>query len=385
MTKLFRKISISVIATAAFWLLPLGADALTISPPLIDHQLNPGDTVLETIKIYNEDSQAITVYPLLRNFTAGDDENGEPQFMPPEVDDHGTGLAEWVIMDNKTMTIGPKERTNLSLALNVPNDAQPGGHYGAVILSIEPPSDKPGVGVAQQLGALMMLRVSGEVKEVASIAEFGFVKPKIWYNYLPVDFFLRFENSGNTHLRPAGNLFITNMWGKQVASINANEDFRSVLPRSIRKYTFGWEKTSVNDEYSELEKEWKNFGFGKYKAVLVIYYGNDNKMVVAEREFTVWPWRLMLIFGAGLLVLVGLIIILFKIYRKNLIAKLEKAMAKRKGLKTDRQLRDEMEAELRKKLEKEMRTKIEQETMIKKDDHENDKPKTELPDELKED
>lgn len=392
MRKLLCRLGMSVFALVAFGLLPFGAKALTISPPLIDHQLDPGNTVLEVIKIYNEDEFPITVYPLLRNFTASDKENGEPRFLPPEVDDNGTGLAKWVTIDTQPLTIAPKQRTNLPLAINVPGDALPGGHYGAVILSTEPPTSSTGIGVAQQLGSLMLIRISGEVVEDGRIAEFSFQKPKVWYNHLPVDFSLRFENNGNTHLRPTGNLFIYNMFGKQVASIQVNDSYRSVLPRSIRKFDFGWQKAKVSEEEGGLMKEWKNFAIGKHKAVLVLYYGNDNKMVTDTRTFTVWPWRLMTMAGAALLILIGLIVLLFKAYKRSIIAKMEKLGAKKSDKKADKAEREKLEQELREKLEKEMRQKLEKEMKQKpgsdkpedknKGDSE-DKPHTELPPELR--
>lgn len=389
MKNFFKRLSISAATVCASLLLfPAAASALTISPPLIDHQLNPGDTVLETIKIFNEDPFPITVYPLLRNFTAGEEENGEPVFLPPEVEDNGTGLADWISLDTQPLTVGAKERTNLAIAINVPRDAEPGGHYGAVILSTEPPSNRPGVGVSQQLGSLLMVRVSGEVKEDGRIAEFSITNKKVWHNYLPIDFKLRFENSGNTHLRPAGNIFVTNWLGRQVASLNVNPDFRGVLPRSIRQFGAEWSKGAISATDSELKKEWRNFALGPHKATMVVYYGNENKMVIDELEFTVWPWRMMAIGGGILILLIALLIMGMRNYKKNLLRQLEKMAGKGKPSKSDRQKQADLEAELREKLEKELREKLEKEMKTnagelpaeeKKDD---DKPPTELPPEL---
>ncbi len=316
---------------AAVLLLPTGAKALTISPPTIDHQLNPGDTVLEVIKVFNEDDKPITVFPLVENFTAGTEEKGQPQFYPAEEDKDGTALAKWITVDTQPLTIQPMERTNLQLAINVPKDAQPGGHYGAVLLSTTPPEERTGVGVASQLATLILIRVSGDVKEIGSLAEFGYAHPQVWYNYRPVDFFIRFENSGNTHLRPVGNLFIKDMFGRQVASIPVNTpDYQSVLPNSIRRFDFGWQGGPVAASDGELAKEWQGFGFGKYKATLVLNYGNEQKLIVDEREFSIWPWRILTIAGAGLLVLILLILVLGRLYNKSIIAKYKKMMDKEK-------------------------------------------------------
>ncbi|MBU1029376.1 DUF916 domain-containing protein [Patescibacteria group bacterium] len=296
-----------LLAMLAF--LPRGVDALTISPPYFDYSLNPGDTVLDVIKLFNEsETGAETYYPTVMNFGADEDESGSPQFYPPEEDQLGRGLAQWITVDTSPITIGPQERANLQFSINVPKgaDVQPGGHYGAILMSTSPPSvEGNGVGVASQLSSIMLVRVSGEVREVGGVAEFGFVDPQVWYNHLPIDFLLRFENSGNVHLRPTGNLLIKNWYGRTVESLRVNPEFKSVLPMSIRKLTFGWVKASEDSlsRASALEKELKNFALGKYTAQLVLNYGSTNQVLTATRVFYVWPWRLMAIFGGGLLIL----------------------------------------------------------------------------------
>lgn len=320
----------------AVMLLPHGAKALTISPPTTDFQLNPGDTGLGVIKLHNEQKAPITVYPIIENFEADNKEGGTPRFYPANEDHNGEALAEWIQMDTKSVTLQPDQRMSIPYSINVPaNDAQPGGHYGAIVFSTQPPKQNGGsVGVTQQIGSLILVNVSGDVKEVGGIAEFGFQNPEVWYNYLPVDFFMRFENSGNTHLRPTGNLFIKNWLGQQVASIPVNSDFSSVLPLSIRRYEFGWANVQNDENWSGLEKEWKNFAFGKYTATLVISYGSSNHLVTEQRVFYVWPWRILTITGIGFAVLIALLVFLKHVYDQGVIKKYEKT-AKEKAEKSE--------------------------------------------------
>jgi hypothetical protein len=308
--------------------LPKGADALTISPPYFDYSLNPGDTVLDVIKLYNEGSWPETYYPIVMNFGAADDEAGTPQFYSAEEDAMGRGLAQWITVDTAPITIQPQERVNLQFSINIPKGetVQPGGHYGAILMSTEPPTIKgSGVGVSSQLSSIMLVRVSGEVREVGSIAEFGFSNPQVWFNHLPVDFFMRFENSGNVHLRPTGNLIIENWYGRDVANVKVNSEFRSVLPMSIRKFDFGWTKVDENSlqTMSSLEKELKNFALGKYTARLVLNYGSTNQVLTDVREFYVWPWRLLTIFGVGLLILLVAGFNFKRSYDKSLLRRFE--------------------------------------------------------------
>ncbi len=306
-----------------------GASALTVSPPYFDYRLNPGDTNLDVIKLYNDSSQSLTIWPQLQNFTADDKESGTPVFYSPDQDQKGSSLAQWIKVDQTPIVLAPQERANLPFAINVPKDrVQPGGHFGAIMLSTQPPNATGGVAIGSQIAALILVNISGDVKEVGGIAEFGFNKPASWYNYLPVDFFLRFENSGNTHLRPVGNVFIKDVFGRQVAALVLNPDFRSVLPQSIRRFELGWHGrggAEPGNFLDGLNYEWHNFGLGKYKATLVVNYGSNNSVVTDEREFYVWPWRLLSVGGVLLVLLLTLLKLGGKAWRKSIIREYEKS------------------------------------------------------------
>lgn len=328
-------------------LVPQSADALTVSPPWFDFRLDPGDVQLDVINLYNENDDSITIYPILTNFTAGDEE-GTPKFYPADDNPFGQALTQWITVDETPVTIEPFKRVSIQFAINVPDGVvQPGGHYGAILLSTAPPDVDSGIAIGLQVGALILVNISGEVREVGRIAEFGYIDPQSWYNHLPVDFFVRFENSGNTHLRPAGNLFIKNWWGRQVAAPEVNVPFSSVLPNSIRKFLFGWQVNEVAEEATELEKEWRNFAFGKYTATLVLNYGRDNKIVTDQRVFYVWPWRLLSILGGAVLIAFLLLWLLKKAYEKSIIAaheakkKNEHGKKKKKEDKEDEDKEDE--------------------------------------------
>lgn len=314
-------------------LLPKATNALTVSPPLFDYRLNLGDVQIDVINLFNESDTSLTVYPILMNFTSRGDEGGIPDFYPAGKDPFGQALAPWITIDKAPVTIEPQERVSIPFTINVPSDrVQPGGHYGAIMLSTVPSDVEAGITIGQQVGALILVNVSGEVREVGYIAEFGYQDPQPWYDHLPVDFFVRFENSGNTHLRPSGHLFIKNWYGKQVAALKVNEGFNSVLPNSIRRLLFGWQINEVPEDASELKKEWKNFALGRYTATLVMNYGSENKILTAERVFYVWPWRLLTIFGIAVALGAMFLWTLNVLYERAIIASHE---GKKRGKKLE--------------------------------------------------
>jgi len=102
-----------------------------------------------------------------------------------------------------------------------------------------------------------------------------------------MSFELRFENKGNVHLLPRGEIVITNMWGKQrgVIPINQDSNFGNVLPDSIRLFEFTWK-----GEASLLD-------IGRYKADLTLGYGTEQKKFTTRgTAFWVIPLKPVLIF-----------------------------------------------------------------------------------------
>jgi len=315
-------------------LAPVGVHAMAISPPFFDLSvpaIEPGAAYMETINLYNELDTPVTLYVSSTNFTSKGDESGGPEFYSADEYPFGTAMAEWVSFDTKPIVMEPQSRFSLPITVNVPLNAQPGSHFGAVIFGTAPPDEQAGaVAVNPEVGVLLLVRVAGEVHEQANIAEFGFTDPQVWYNRLPVGFFVRFENTGNAHLRPTGNLFIHDFLGRQVATIPVNADFRTALPLSIRRFEFGWIKSEVKDSDNALVKEWKNFALGKYTATLVLSYGQEtNKIISDSRVFYVWPWRLMSVVGGGFLVLILLLVGWLKLYKRAIIKRYQKQQAKK--------------------------------------------------------
>ncbi len=307
--------------------LPGAAGAMTLSPPFVDYSLNPGDTVVDTMKLYNESQSDVTLYPYTANFEAGSGEAGAPSFYPADENRGGTALASWVSFSPEPIEIKAGQRANLVFTVNVPNDAQPGGHYGAIIVSTNPPEAAKGaVGLRQEIGELILVRVSGDIKEVGGIAEYGLMNPRPWYDSLPVEFYLRFENSGNTHLRPVGDIFINDWVGRQVAAVTVNEGAKSVLPKSVRRFEESWEHAELAEGTGGWAREWHNFALGRYTARVVLNYGQaSNQMVTQQVAFYVWPWRLMLTFGAAVVLTVALAWLGMKAHNRNLINKYKKA------------------------------------------------------------
>lgn len=203
-------------------------------------------------------------------------------------------LSSWISFEPQRFNLEPREEKAIKFSIKVPQNAEPGGHYAAIIAKSENPTGPTGVGVGivQRVASLVLLTVTGQTKEELKVI--GFQTSKNYYEKGPVDFAVRFENTGTVHLKPNAKITIYNILKRKVAEIPL--EARNILPSSIRKIEAQW------------APKWL-FG-AKYIAVLSGTYGKaDNPLEETIISFWAFSWKV------GIAII--LIIIFFWITRKR--------------------------------------------------------------------
>jgi len=259
---------------------------LAISPLTFELSANPGDSLENKIKVSNPSESTISIKMEVEDFTA----TGEMGYVVVEETENETySLKKWVRTTPEEFTLKPGEQKFVTFIIDVPENAEPGGKYGSVLAAITGVvgPEGSGVAVAQKVGALVLLSVSGEIKEEIKVKEFF---APCFSEYGPIPFTLRFENTGTVHGRPRGLVSVTNIFGKQVANIEFPQ--KNVLPGAIRKVETSWNQ---------------NWLWGiKYQATLVGSYGASNIPLSAVVNFWVFPWKI----GLGILLVLILVVCL---------------------------------------------------------------------------
>jgi hypothetical protein len=303
------------------------ASALTVSPPIKELGGDPGSTVEGIIKLYNETNTEITVYASTADFSARENGSGEPSFDSIEKSDDPKNMSNWISLPEGAITIKPMDWQNVIYKLEIPKNAEPGGHYAAAFFSPNDSGNESGqVSVDYKTGSLMLLNVSGEVRQKGSLKDFLLKNGRKFYEYAPVGFEVFIKNEGNVHFRPGGNVGINNMFGKKVGEfpIVETETGGNVLPSSTRKYDLIWEKISDDDLpqgfFEAAIFELKHFRFGKYTATLAaIFPGGETG--AKNVSFFIIPWQLLSIIIGALLI----VILVFRQYNRWIIKKARSA------------------------------------------------------------
>lgn len=331
------------------------ANALTLIPPSLEVDLIKGQTYQTSVKLFNEEEKQLTLYSSTANFGAKD-ETGNPGFnfnAPIE------GLSSWIQVDKGPFVIKAGERIEIPIKIITPANAEPGGQYSAVFFSENPP-DKAQIAIGSKLGVLVLARVAGEVVEKGSIKEFMVDTTAGMLRRLPINFIIRYENTGNVHLRPTGNVLIKNMWGHEVANLEVNPEKGATLPKTIRRYDVTWESKNTfvaasgnpwQQFWKKYSNEKKNLAYGKYTAKLDLTAGvNDGVVSTSAITFWIFPWHIILVDGVILIAIIVLLILLIRQYNKWLIKRAmvlaQKASqgeknVKKKEKKTDDQIKSE--------------------------------------------
>lgn len=271
--------------------------ALTISPARVEITGDPGTIFRGEIEIFNEQEGTRTFFTSFENFEPSGD-SGAPRFIGAK-----DSLATWLQADNK-IVLSSGERAIVPFSITIPDNAEPGGHFAALFFGSQPPGGAQNggeVSIGGKIGALILLRVSGEVEEGGGLLGFGTKENQRFFTTLPIVFSYRINNTGGDRTVPHGEIVIENTFRIDSAKLLANEKDGSVLPNSTRKFDVLWgEETAVSEESSGFfemaKRQWKEFHFGWYTANLDLVWGDDLDQTATDSyNFFVVPWQLLAI------------------------------------------------------------------------------------------
>lgn len=284
---------------------------LEISPPLLELSAKPGQTVVANIRIRNITKGELVVNGKVDDFGAKGEE-GEPQLLLDEKEAGPYSLKFWVPSVPSFRLVSQEVKT-AQVQIKIPNNAEPGGHYGVIRFTGTPPElEGTGVSLSASIGALVLLRVPGNLTEKLSVAQFYVSKEGTKGSFFesgPLSLTQRIRNEGSVHVKPVGYVEVFNLFGKRIAQLPISNPARNVLPASVRKF--------------EQKLDNKNL-FGPYTAKFSADYGDGKKLQSESLTFWVVPYKLI-----GLLMLFAIILLLIlqrgvKRYNKWVIAQAKK-------------------------------------------------------------
>lgn len=294
----FTRVRLTILITAcsctigwslcvSFALANTGSMTFTVTPPLFQIAIAPGETWSSEITVVNSNPYDMTVYAEPVGFEPAG-ETGRPRFLYADRATSGASVFErnvsagWISVPAEGARVARERTLAIPFTLTVPSDAPPGGHYAAILIGNREPDDavreEGAVAVTSAIASLLFIRVTGDVVEHGRIRELS--TERSVYERASARLSLRFENLGNVHLQPQGAITIYNMFGKKRGEITVNQTggFGNVLPGSIRSFAFTWDSDAGL------------WDIGRYRADVTLGYGFESKQFAhATTYFWVLP------------------------------------------------------------------------------------------------
>lgn len=304
---------------------------LTISPPVMEFNVKPGETIKEKFRIRNNLTNPIGL-GLSVSKLSSDSVNGEAVPAEPTSADE---FISWLSLDSSKLSVPSKEWKEVSFSIDVPTSAAYGYYY---VLRITPSADPVLNNSGAKVKGEVLVVILLNVKKDGALAKGELVefKPSTFVSeYLPVDFSVKIKNQGNVHMKPRGNVFIRSFRQKDIAILDVNFNLASVLPGGTKTYTTSWSDGFIvrvpvveNDKpkldnngnpVTKIQINWDkltHFRVGKYTASILMVYDDGKRDATMESTAVFWliPYTALTVITVSLIALVLIIRFLLKWY-----------------------------------------------------------------------
>ena len=315
---------------------------LTTSPLPINLNVAPGSAVSADIKVKNDGTSTENIKVTLMKFKA-DSVTGAPMLSERE---SGDQYFDWVTFSDNSFQLPVNEWKTITAKFNVPSTASFGYYYAVVFSRAD---QQVAVGERQSVinggtAVLVLLEASvPNAKREIQVTDFSVDKQM--FEFLPANFSIKLRNTGNVHIAPRGNIFISKDNQKDIAILEVNPSKGSILPDSPRDFSQQWldgfpyyvNKTQdgkiATDDKGNVVQELKwNFAdasklrWGKYTAKLLLIYDDGKRDVPIEAEVSFWvvPWRLIVYIFAIIFFPAMIVYIIMKWSMKKVIKRQNK-------------------------------------------------------------
>lgn len=286
-----------LVLVSNFYLLAVHANAQSASeglsaiPPRLEVTVNADGVSTQTIKVRNESERDKNISISISDFVVNDDIGTPTIISAASSEDNRWAASSWIQVTPSSFLLKAGETKSLVLTVMPPANALPGGHYAMVIHSPDASVsllDSTGASIQTKVGTLVYVTIPGDITQNASITNFS--APK-FSEFGPINFNTTIKNLSDIHIKPVGNITVTNMIGMK-SYVKFNDKNTNIFPGKSRDF----------------ENQLKNkFLFGRYKAELNAAYGTAGGIVTATIFFWVIPWRLIILIAITIAVIIGII------------------------------------------------------------------------------
>ena len=270
------------------------ANDFVVGPGKTEIKINPGESSLKNIVVTNRYGKEMKFNIKIEDLTSGSNSSEAISLLGEEKGPYS--LRDYIKPEVMSFVLQQGDRASVPVTISIPEDATPGGLYGAIIITtestdplektqIEEAQARSGIVIESRIASLFFVRINGPVNEEGLLD--GFSTDKKYYKSGPINFTYSFENKGSIYLNPYGVIEVKNLYGTVVEQISVNPYF--VMPEFTRTMTKVWDR---------------EFTMGRYKATLKLNRGYGD--IIDEKTVVFWVLPIKMVAG----ILIGLFLLL---------------------------------------------------------------------------
>lgn len=263
----------------------------TVSPLVIDIDVEARDIIAKEITVTNTGSQPVTLYPTVNNISMS--EGGTiDAFLPPVESDRTRSLSSWIEISRLGIDMKVGESRVIPLTIRINPNPVPGTYHARISFAHGDNRDQAEKLVYGGNAPGTVISATVVDKKMTFLKLSKFVVDRFVTHAQNQAAVYTFKNPGDETVVPKGEIIVYDTSGKEVAAIPVNTENKAIAP---------------GEEYAFTTEMPIDGLFGKYKAFLSVEYGDSQRASVQDTSFFyAIPLKKLAIIIGVLMMLVGI-------------------------------------------------------------------------------
>ena len=261
------------------------ADSFTATPAVIDGKGKVREILHYSMTVVNTTKHLVSIYPWVTDIDTTRGESGVSDLAGTRQKELSESLARWIEVTRGSVDLLPGEQKDVPVTIQINLAAKPGLYHSTIHLSYGGTRPDAEANKAETMDVSVNIEVLDDINERLQLN--NFVPTKGVFSSDSASFDYNIENIGNRGEVPRGKIRIYDKSGREVATVDANQEGKRLEPSSKAMLSSVW--TSGDS-------------FGRYKAMLDLEYGGRGTLQDTV-FFWVVPWKKMLSMFLSLIVL----------------------------------------------------------------------------------
>lgn len=224
----------AILAFAAFVFVPTFARAESLTPLVTDVYINPGESAAIDVVLSNDQDSEMTFDVLPVKVDLGNEAN-DLQFSQLDAEHQS-----WIQFEQNVVTVPARGEVTAHVVLTPSADALDQEFvFGIEFLEKKPSNSQ--VGISKGYVSLVFATIGSDIPSSFSLIDFSEEQGTDHSNRT---FSVTIQNHGERIGQPNGTIEITNIFGKTVAALNLNPEYRRIPSGQFRTFLVDWSRSS---------------------------------------------------------------------------------------------------------------------------------------------